>query len=130
MVDKEHYCKDSPGNFINENGIINGLLIVFPGNCWLKEAIRRIYLNCVNKTYNLHNSLYVTGPGLLSEIMPLDLKFTTYYCYPDIIKLYLGDVVILIAFKEYRNLMRQFKKKNKFFSYTALWDKKEVYKFV
>ena len=128
VVDKEHYCKDDPKNFKNRNGIINGLLIVFPGNLYLKEAIRRIYFNCVNKNYKCYNQFYVTGPGLLSEIFPSDLPFTTYYTHPYMIKLCANNTIILESYKEYRVWIDEYCKTNKIESYGRAWIKKRVYK--
>jgi hypothetical protein len=126
LVDKEHYCKDHPTNFKNGNGVINGLLIVFPGNLYLKEAIRQIYLNCVKKTHNFYNQLYVSGPGLLSEIVPSDLIFTTHYSHPDAIKL--NNKIILTAYKGYRDWLNKYYNKNKIDSYQTAWRKKRLFK--
>jgi hypothetical protein len=128
MIDQEHYCKDWPNNFINGRGVINGLMMVYAGNPYLKEAISRIYKNCVSKTYNVYNSLYITGPGLLSEIIPSDLLFSWYYSPDSIIRSVKDNSVIIKSSSECRAWMYEYYKLNGTEAYPVAFSNRRVYR--
>lgn len=70
-VKSEIYVKDRPEHFANKNGIQNTFMAVFPRNKYLLNAIKAILHNCRTHYFG-SNSIYPTGPGLLSHIFPLN----------------------------------------------------------
>ena len=121
LIHNEHLCKDIPVHFMNGLGIYNAIMIMMRGNPLLAEAIQRIYIHCINKQYGI-NALYVTGPGLLGEIVPHTTTFSLRYNHPDIIQL--NGKPILKAYKTYRrnvgnNTLNTY--------YSVMWNKRNIY---
>ena len=97
-------------------------------NYFKKKSPLSKYDKDFDKIKDFYNPLYVTGPGLLSEIVPLDLPFTTHYYHPDTIKLNTNNTIILIGYKGYREWLENYYKKNKLDSYQTAWRKKMLFK--
>ena len=128
FINKERYCKDWPSNFSNGRGVINGFMMVYAGNPYLKEAIRCIYKNCVSKSYDVRNQLYVTGPGVLSEIVPPNLEFTWYYSPDSIIRSIEDNRTIISSSPECRAWMTEYYKNNSKEHYHYAFLNRRVYR--
>ena len=101
-------------------------MILKSGNLFLKEAIRRIYWNCVNKHYGKNNCA-VTGPALLSEIVPSNCKnYSMQYDHPD--KVLMNGQIILQSYPTYRAYTAEFYEKEKLDYYQKMWTERKVFR--
>jgi mannosyltransferase OCH1-like enzyme len=124
IINHEHLCKDRPEHFANRNGVYNAIMIMKPGNPILKEAIYKIYQNYCKKDY-CRDWLYISGPGLLSEIVPLNFPYTMYHRIPD--SVHLHDTLILDTYPTYRTWTKNYYANSTKEHYGIAWWKKRVY---
>jgi mannosyltransferase OCH1-like enzyme len=125
FIDKEHLCKDRPEYDWNRNSIYNALIIAHAGNLYLKHAIQRIYLNCVYKNY-CYSLLYITGPGLLSEIVPKDYEYSFTYLHPD--QICFNGTVVLKGYDSYREWTKKHYAEKNQLHYIDAWNRRTLYK--
>lgn len=115
----EYWCKDRKDHFKHNIGVYNAVMIVKPGNKYLAEAIKRIYIHCIKRDYT-ESSLNVTGPGLLGSILPKNITFGLDHKKFDTVAF--KNTEILVAFNKYRD------QRNKHGShYNDLWANRVIF---
>ena len=124
LIESEQLCKDRPEYFKNMNGVYNACMILAPGNIYMKQAILTIYKHVKEKNYGV-NGLYITGPGLLSEIIPCDYTYSLFHKIVD--SIHLNDTLILQAYPTYRTWTQNYYTKSKKEHYGAAWLNKRVF---
>jgi len=125
LINSEKFVKDRPSHFKNHNGVYNGFIIVKPRNKFLLYSIINIVKNVETKFYG-HNALYPTGPGLLSEIIPINFKYELMYDKVDekFDAIMLDNVPILISYDSYRSEQKIIT----LTTYDIEWKKRNIYK--
>lgn len=103
---------------INGDSIYNGFMIVKAGNKYLAEAIKRIYLNCMNKCQGNSDS-DPTGSGLLTTIIGSNYKSDAHFVEDETITV--NNMPVIKAYTTYvRNT-------DSSFHYTYLWRINRIY---
>lgn len=108
-------------------GIYNALIVSEPNNNHLLQCINKIVENCKNEYYG-YNPLYITGPGLLSEIVVGN--DTNKYNNFELFFSQKGNLIInrqkaiLEQYPEYRDEQSKYCKLP---PYYILWNNKYVY---
>lgn len=124
IIDKEHLCKDRPVFFENGNGIYNAIIITQKGNRYLEKAINKIWYNCFFNNYNV-SALHITGPGLLSEIVPVNYPYSMDYKHPD--EIVMDHKTIFVGYPTYRDYIKTYNIKCKKEHYSESFGKRRVY---
>lgn len=123
MTEKEHWVLDA-----DDDCIYNALMVCLPNNKILLKAINRIIYNVNHKFYG-KNSLYPTGPGLLStyfskeEKNNFDMKHKFVNNLNNRFIIY-NDVSIL---RSYNGYLIEHDKNKKVDHYSKLWNDKNIY---
>jgi mannosyltransferase OCH1-like enzyme len=125
----EHFVLDRQNHFNTPNPIYNGLMVSKKDNPFLLLGIRRIVLNVKNKYYGF-NTLYPTGPGMLSEVLlknnnliiNTDLKF-----HDDGKHIEHKKRLVILMYDEYRQEQEKCFVSTNTKHYHNLWYDKNIY---
>ena len=119
----EHFTQDLSSS---GHGIYNAFMVCKPGNKFLLDCISKI-LDNIKKRFYGNNSLYVTGPMMMKEVMEtnnnklnIDLKLSI---KPHKVLLYNGSAVAT-GYDEYENERSNFSDKH----YNILWKEQNIFK--
>lgn len=124
LTEKEHYVLD-----IDKFNIYNALMVCLPNNPFLLSAIEKIVENVKNKYYGF-NCLHPTGPGLLGNIIPNEIKQTIdlnheFYLTFENKYIFFNGYLILRSYNKYSHEQNVNQKTP---HYSVLWTKRQIYK--
>jgi mannosyltransferase OCH1-like enzyme len=128
LARNEHFVLDRQNHFNTPNPIYNGLMVSKKDNPFVLLGIRRIVENVKNKYYG-YNTLYPTGPGMLSEVLlknklriNTDLKF-----HDDGKHIEHKKRLVISMYDEYREEQGKCFVSTKTKHYHDLWFEKNIY---
>jgi mannosyltransferase OCH1-like enzyme len=129
LTEKEYFVRDLEES---GSGTLNGLMSVKPKNGILLKCIRQIVENVKNQFYG-NNALDPTGPGLLGSFFDLNYinNLELYFTNTNVENVMNQDYIVYnnnIILKYYLNYRVEQSQTQKLEHYSALWDKRQIYK--
>jgi len=122
LTDKEYYVKDRPVGGVN--GIYQALMVHLPYNSILLKAIHTMVDYCRMNTYTNISGLCISGPGLLYNLIQLDVPpFDLENIGNIIIR---NNTYILVCYPEYRTEQANTQKT---LHYGYMWEIKDAYNY-
>jgi len=124
LTESEHFVLD-----IDKDSVYNALIVCLPGNNFLLNAINRVIENVRNKFYGI-NSLHPTGPRLLGDIIPKNVKSKLdmsheYYKSLENKFIFFKGYVVLMGYSGYYSEQSTNQKTGHYSSY---WGSRKIYK--
>jgi mannosyltransferase OCH1-like enzyme len=130
LTENDHFVLDRQNHFNTPKPIYNALMVSKKNNPFLLLGIKKIVENVKNKYYGF-NSLYPTGPGMLSEVLlnnNLNINIDLFHHDENKYLVYKNRFVISVVYDGYKeereNSYKLIKKKY----YGDFWNEKNIYK--